>query len=210
MVSISEKTKRLYNEIAPKYKAFPFHYHPEHRQLFIDQLPANARILDAGCAGGRDTKFFSDLGLRVTGVDFSSGQISEAQSKYPGIDFREADLLNLVQTFPRGEFDGVYTYATLDHILRRDIPRAIRNFNFILKNSGVLLVCTRKGKGVLWTNDSYSVGKKRRFTLIESEELENLLSRNGFEIEYFESFPSVTRANMEFNLALCRKHFDLS
>ena len=210
MNTLAERTQGLYNAIAVPYnEAFPIHNHPEHRQFFIDRLRQGARILDAGCAGGRDTNFFSEKSFNATGIDFSAGEIAYAKTKYPNVDFREADLLRLPEIFPRAEFDGVYTYATLDHLRKRDIPRVVGNFNLILKMNGVLLLCTRKGKGVLWTDDNYSLHKKRRFTLMESDELQQMLRRKGFDIDQFETFPSLTRKNMEFNLALCRKIKDI-
>lgn len=206
MANLAERTEKLYDAVAFQYnEAFLVNYHPEHLKLFTDKLAPGAKILDAGCAGGRDTNFFYDQGFAATGVDFSSGQIAVAQGKYPEVDFRKADLLKLDETFPAGKFDGVYCYATLDHLKKRDMRKAIANFNIVLKQGGVLLVCTRKGKGVLWTADQYSSGKKRSFTLMTSEELQWTLKKNKFAIDHFESFPSLTRPNMEFNLALCRK-----
>ena len=35
----------------------------EARQLFLQNLPEHARILDFGCGSGRDTKAFLDLGF---------------------------------------------------------------------------------------------------------------------------------------------------
>lgn len=210
MGTLRERTLALYNRIAIPYnEAFPFNHHLEHQQLFVGQLPQGARILDAGCAGGRDTNYFKEQGFNVTGVDFASAEIAYAKTKYPDVDFKETDLLKLAKTFPRAEFDGIYTNATLDHLKKEDIPQAIANFNRILKLGGILFATTRKGKGVLWTNDNYSQHLKRRFTLTESAELQTFLERKGFEIKRFDTFPSSTRKNMEFNLALCRKSRDI-
>lgn len=210
MIILAERIRTLYNDIAVSYnEAFSVHEHPEHRQLFLDKLQPGARVLDAACAGGRDTKFFTEKGFNATGVDFSLGEITYARSKYPGVDFREADLLRLTESFPVAEFDGVYSYATLDHLRKKDIQKAIANFNRVLKLMGVLLVSTRKGRGVLWTDDSYSQHRKRRFTLVESDELQRMLKNNGFEVDKLETFLSLTRKNMEFNLALCRKIKDI-
>ena len=210
MTNLEERTEKLYDAIALQYnEAFPVNFHPEHLKLFTEKLTPDAKILDAGCAGGRDTKSLCDQGFIATGIDFSSGQITVAKEKYPGVDFRKVDILKLDETFPAGEFDGVYCYATLDHLKKRNIPIAIANFNKVLKPGGVLLVCSRKGKGVLWTEDKNSSGKKRPFRLMTSEEFIQTLERKKFAIEYFESFPSLTRPNMKFNLALCRKTINI-
>jgi len=204
--SIAERTKTLYNEIAPEYNnAFPVIHHLEHLLLLADKLKSGGRILDAGCAGGMRTNFFKSLGFDITGVDFAVGQIVDAQTRYKNISFIEADILALPEIFSPGEFDGIFCYATLDHLARKNIPTAIKNFNYILKSGGALLVATRKGKGVMHTQDKYSVGKRRRFTLMMPDELKLLLEKKGFSISRFEIFSSSTRENMEFNLALCEK-----
>jgi SAM-dependent methyltransferase len=204
--SLSQKTQELYNKIAVDYNnAFPFHFHPELLQLFVSHLKSRARILDVGCAGGRDTNYFNSLGFNVTGVDFSKSEIEYARSKYPSVNFLEADLLNLLDYFPAQHFDGIYCYATLDHLEKKYFDKAIAVFSKLLNKGGILYIVTRKGKGIYWTNDLYSQGLKRRFTLIECEELTNLLEKNHFSILKCDEFESLTRKGMFFYSVLASK-----
>ena len=39
---------------------------------FLEGLPPNAHILDAGCGSGRDAKAFCRIGFRVTAFDANS------------------------------------------------------------------------------------------------------------------------------------------
>jgi ubiquinone/menaquinone biosynthesis C-methylase UbiE len=173
--------------------------------MFINNLTKGSKILDAGCAGGRDSYYFFQNGFNVTGLDYAIGNINYAKSKYTGVRFIEGDILKLPSILKKEEFDAVYTYCACNHLLKKDIPTAINNFNKVLHMGGILFIVTRKGKGVLWTNDKYSEFKKRRFTLIENDVLQKILKLNGFKIEYYETYASKIRPNMEAILAVCKK-----
>lgn len=84
------------------YIANPRHWaHIEeiHNGLLGKLIPADAKVLDGGCAYGR----FSPLFDNYVGIDFSPDFIEEAKKKYPNKDFRVADLKDL--PFKDQEFD---------------------------------------------------------------------------------------------------------
>jgi SAM-dependent methyltransferase len=53
---------------------------------------AGERILDAGCGTGRNIQALLDRGAEVEGVDFSSGMLKMARTKYPELRFTQAAL----------------------------------------------------------------------------------------------------------------------
>ena len=53
---------------------------------------AAERILDAGCGTGRNIQALLDRGAEVEGVDFSSGMLKMARTKYPELRFTQAAL----------------------------------------------------------------------------------------------------------------------
>ena len=44
-------------------------------QPFLDLLPAEAKVLDAGCGSGRDSLFFRNLGFEVEAFDASEAMV---------------------------------------------------------------------------------------------------------------------------------------
>ena len=49
-------------------------------------------LLDIGCGTGRHVELFSQMGLRVSGLDRSKDMISRAKQRNPDIDFYRGDL----------------------------------------------------------------------------------------------------------------------
>lgn len=80
---------------------------------FIKHLPNNSKVLDAGCAAGRDTKIINDRGFKTIGLDISKELIKIAKQKYPDIEFIEGNLLEL--PFADNYFGGVWAHASLLH-----------------------------------------------------------------------------------------------
>ena len=65
------------------------------------------------CHIGTDTISLARLGARMTGLDFSSAAVAQAQALSDeldaGVDFVEADVYDAATVLPAGEFDLVFT-----------------------------------------------------------------------------------------------------
>lgn len=206
MLTLGEKQKKLYNKIGVSYnEMFKSNLFVEDLDRLSKHLSKGDKVLDVACAGGRDTNYFSKIGLDAVGLDFSHTEIEYAKESYPAIKFIEGDLLCLVNIFGVDHFDAIYSCATLDHLTNRDIPKAILQFNKVLRLNGKMLIKTKAGKGILKTVDKYSSGLERRFTLVRPEVIRKMILRLGFEILEFEIQPSRTRNNINFIIILCKK-----
>jgi ubiquinone/menaquinone biosynthesis C-methylase UbiE len=71
----------------------------EVRHMAILEPYKNKRVLDAGCAYGRMSKYFTDY----VGVDFAPGFINKANELFPDKTFVQASLKSL--PFKDNEFD---------------------------------------------------------------------------------------------------------
>ncbi len=69
------------------------------------------KVLDAGCAFGRMSKYFTDY----TGVDFASGFINKAKELYPGKKFIQANLKSL--PFADKEFDLAFCVMVRGNVI---------------------------------------------------------------------------------------------
>lgn len=68
------------------------------------------RILDIGCGTGDLANKLSLLDVDVVGVDRSASMIENAKKKYPSVDFKVKDILDLGY---ENEFDAVFSNAVL-------------------------------------------------------------------------------------------------
>ncbi len=173
-------TIEVYNRLGKNYlkgisKAFP-----KERTAFIKLFPKNARILDVGCAGGRDSRAFLKSGFRLTGIDLSRVFINAAKKYAPEGKFLLMDARKL--KFPRNSFDGIWANAVLLHIKKEDILKVLRGLHKILKPGGILHVSVKQGKGVKAVAENISQNNERLFTFFRKKEMEKLLKKAGFKI----------------------------
>ncbi len=94
------------------------------------------KLLEIGCGTGHWSRFFSEYGFEVTGVDISERMINTAKSKnISNASFQLADGHSL--PFPDGDFDVTAAITTLEFV--RDAEGVLRE----------MARCTRKPKGRL-------------------------------------------------------------
>ncbi len=150
---------------------------------FVELLPKNAKVLDAGCGGGRDSNSLAAKGINVIGIDLSTGLLKIAKAKYQNIQFIRGDIRKI--PFKDLSFDGVWSQASLLHLETvRDIEEALVEFHRILKKDGIvhILVKARKGKEkTAIIKDSLSK-HERFFQYFTQEELKALLNKHRFKI----------------------------
>ena len=91
--------------------AYVFQYGEDVLKLLAPQ--PGERILDLGCGTGHLTQKIADTGARVIGIDSSSAMIEQAQTSYPGLQFRVADATHFAFDEP---FDAVFSNAVLHWI----------------------------------------------------------------------------------------------
>ena len=83
----------------------------------IEQLPADASVLDLGCVAGIPVaRELVRLGFDVTGVDAAEGQIERARRNVPQARFFQADMA-AVQFAPE-TFDAVSAFYSVTHLPR--------------------------------------------------------------------------------------------
>lgn len=142
-----EETIRRYDEIAREYA------NDWRGQLDVADLVAPVKfekliglppckILDAGCGTGKHSVYFAKHGYEVYGLDKSSGMLKEAVKNSVGlrINFVMGDIRTL--NFPNDFFDGVWTVATIAHLLPSDKRKFIQEAHRVLKPNGILYIGT--------------------------------------------------------------------
>lgn len=124
-----------------------------HDKEFVDYIMENYkkgdRILDLGCGSASIWKELESRVCpddRLVGVDLSKNMILEAQSKYPGYEFKEGSFFNI--PYEDGEFDIVIVSSAFHHILDEDLPEALSEISRVLDEHGRLIgrepLCTNR------------------------------------------------------------------
>ncbi|MBI4262412.1 class I SAM-dependent methyltransferase [Candidatus Uhrbacteria bacterium] len=112
-------------------------------QLFADQIPDGARVLDVGCGNGRFLDAFAGRAIDYTGLDVSSRMIAQARARNKGVQiphrFIVGDMLAL--PFPDAAFDAVIEVSAFHHIPSNVLRvQAVREFARVLKPGGRLFL----------------------------------------------------------------------
>ena len=108
---------------------------------FLKLLPANGKILDAGCGSGRDSLFFKRQGYDVVSFDISK-ELVDLASRLIGqnvlnMSFGDLDFEN--------EFHGIWANASLLHIPQEEMDDVLEKLSRALKNNGVLYASFKYG-----------------------------------------------------------------
>ncbi|MFX0075100.1 MAG: class I SAM-dependent methyltransferase [Candidatus Hermodarchaeota archaeon] len=194
MNAISKLVEQGYNRIAEEYY--------NHRNLskfnneleqFASLLPKNAHVLDVGCGAGIPTsKFLTERGIKVTGIDLSDKMLSLARNNVPSAEFVKMDMNEL--EFNENVFDGIISVYALFHVPKENHLEIFKHFFRILKPGGILMINTGVsesegtskffGVPMFWSNYSPKTTlilvKKADFSIIS----EAILERGG-EYQYW-------------------------
>lgn len=108
---------------------------------FLEHVPNQGRILDAGCGVGRDSRFFLSLGYDVVSFDGSIEMVKMAST------LLGKDVLHMVfqeMNFP-GEFDAIWACASLLHVPYEDLREVIQALWGSLRPSGIVYASFKYG-----------------------------------------------------------------
>jgi len=86
--------------------------HPYHCDLLQRIATCPGDIVDLGCGSAHILRHLG-VGARYTGIDWSDGQISENQKRYPNARFRAASVYE--SGLPDGSYDWVVSFYVLEH-----------------------------------------------------------------------------------------------
>lgn len=102
----------------------------------LDEI-SNKKALEIGCGTGHWTKFFSDEGFEITGIDLSGKMLRVAIKKnIENAKFLRGDAQSI--DFPNESFPNVFVMTTLEFV--NDTVKAIDEIYRVLKPGGYLLV----------------------------------------------------------------------
>jgi SAM-dependent methyltransferase len=151
-------------------------------QTVVDLLPnRTAPLLDAGCAYGRDSAWFTTKGLKTVGIDMSKELLQRARQFYPELEFHEMDVRHL--DFPNNYFSGVWCNAVLLHLNDEDVTRAVKEIRRVLMPGGAVCISFKEGQGSGEVAETFTTDKSRFYNFKSMNEVKDILVGNGFSVK---------------------------
>lgn len=180
---MTESDFHYYSHHASSYHKNTFHIDPT---SFLEPLTRfvkpTAKILDVGCASGRDLLWFKQRGYSVLGLERSAA-LAEMARRNAGCRVIEADFQSF--DFTTLQVDAVILIGALVHLKREDLTSALKGVSQSVKLNGFMLLSVKAGSGLHTRTDG------RTFYLWEHKEIGRLFDDLGFEV--MDYTPSVSR-----------------
>ncbi|MFA5333541.1 MAG: methyltransferase domain-containing protein [Candidatus Nanoarchaeia archaeon] len=145
---------------------------------FISYLKGK-KVIDIGCGPGRDSKYLSNKGFELTGIDLTNNFLKIAKNKVPAANFYRMDMRQL--SFRNESFDGIWCNGAFLHIPKDENRLTMQEFYRILNSQGVMYLSVKIGNGEKIVEKDYWKGRKL-FVYYSENEIMDLLKNTGFEI----------------------------
>lgn len=179
--------KETYNRIAKDWHRDHSNddWWKEGTDAFIKELPFGARVLDVGCGSGVKSKYLIAHGLKVTGIDISDKLLEIARREVQGGQYRELSMMDL-DLMPE-TFDGVFAQASLLHIPKKEVAKAVKKMAGRLVLDGLLYITVKEiregepDEEIKKEND-YGYEYERFFSYFTMGELEQYLADAGLNV----------------------------
>lgn len=161
-------------------------FHLERLPRWLDRIPKNARILDAGCATGYLLGLLYAEGYtNLTGVELSLEMATIARSQLPQtVPVVQSDVRDFLKECEPGAFDVILFHHVLEHIPRENTIELLRAFYQCLAPAGYLSIKVPNASYILAGNHCFC-----DFTHVvhfNERSLPQVLEAAGFDIDKIE------------------------
>jgi SAM-dependent methyltransferase len=175
-------TRKFYEANAESYATTTAQmYDNEWLERFASVVRPRGRILDVGCAAGRDSRWFADRGFSVDGIDLSPTLIDAAKAAVPSARFVVMNFMDL--DFPNQTFDGIWCSCVLLHVPRHEAPAAVGHLASRLKPGGHIYILVKEGQSEGLEQDPRYGNATKFSSYFEASEIRDMLKAADLEIE---------------------------
>lgn len=181
-IEIEKEMTKTYNAIAVKYEkeAQEDWKDKKYVDMFLNQFNSNAKILDIACGTGELLKYYTDKGFVANGIDISKEMVNISKRKAPDANAIEKSLYDIDKLEER--FDGISATFIFVHIPKEKINDVIKKIKGRLNQNGIffMLFTTSLQEGM----QEEPLDNRYKYYVVNysKEEIENVLTDNGFEI----------------------------
>ena len=186
MDALLTATVNLYDACAQEYLESCKDRRPrDSARTFARMAGQDALVLDVAGGPGVDVRLLRDVGLRAASGDISMECMKVARTFFPKGLLARWDYRAL--PFADNQFMGIWAPAALQHLPRRAIPAAMREFRRV-QAGGPIYLSFPEGETDLALIDDPPAGMVQA-TSITAEELRALMLRMGYVDVEVESRP---------------------
>lgn len=136
----------------------------------------NPRVLELGCANGRDAREILKRTKNYIGVDGSKELIKIAKEKLPKAKFIVNNFDRL--EFPSHSFDIVFDFASLMHFNKNELTEMLKKISCWLDDNGVLLLSMKEGEYSQFLSKGY--GERVQYSYMVDDILSMI--KNDYEM----------------------------
>jgi ubiquinone/menaquinone biosynthesis C-methylase UbiE len=182
-----DSVRRSYDAVAEEY-ATRLHAELDKKPLdkallaaLLEQTEPGTTIADLGCGPGHVAAWLAGKGARTVGIDLSPGMVAVGGSRFPHVEFREGNLLELPAK--DGEFGAAVAFYTILHLAPGELQRAFAEMERVLRPSGLLLLSFHVGEEVRHVDDWWGHQVDVDFRFLYPADIAGLLETAGFTVE---------------------------
>jgi ubiquinone/menaquinone biosynthesis C-methylase UbiE len=188
------KIENFYDSVAKKYAEVFYGEHdkkPKDQEIlrrFAREIGDKKPVWDFGCGPGQTTKYLSDTGIEISGLDLSEKIIEQARTYHPQINFRKGNILDL--DFENNSIAGVVAFYAIVHFTREQVRIAFNEVFRVLKPGGIFLFTYHIGEETIHLDEFIGNKVDVDFMFFISDFIYGCLTDCGFKkIEIIEREP---------------------
>ena len=185
MEQSSEKIAQQYDAIAGEYaKAFTGEHEkkPKDREIlrrFAKEMGNRKPIWDFGCGPGQTTKYLTDLGVEISGLDLSEEILTQARRIHPEIHFQKGNMLEL--EFADDCIAAVVAFYAIVHFTEQQVQTAFAEVFRVLQPGGLFLLTYHVGEKTIHIDEFLGRKIDIEFMFFTRDFITGCLRERGFE-----------------------------
>lgn len=194
MGSDLDRIEKTYADVAAAYADHFFGEHgkkPMDREVlrrFVREIGDRQPVRGFGCGPGQTTKFLSDAGLAIAGLDLSEELLDQARRRYPKILFQKGNLLDL--DFEADSVAGAVAFYAIVHFNRAEVKTAFQEVFRALEPGGLFLFTFHVGEESLHIEEFLDTPVDIDFMFFPVDFIEGAQKTAGFlKIDVLERSP---------------------
>jgi len=140
-------TQNTYNKVAQKYwekVRTTFQYNASY-DIFLQELPLNASVLELGCGPGNMTGYFLNKrkDLKITATDLSPNMLKLASKNNPNAEYLEMDCRKISAL--NNTFNAISAAFIMPYLNLEASAKLILDCTSLLNSEGLLYISTMEG-----------------------------------------------------------------